>query len=414
MKGTKILNIIQYNVNKSKNIAQHHLLQALDPSKHHVVALQEPWRHPTENTSIKHPAYHLVFPDGHKGRTCIYVSKLLAVGKWRVEKTPEADGDITSISMQTDIGKIYVNNIYNPPPASHSSKELGNLKHLPELLSKAGRHILVGDFNLHHPRWGGPTVLGHHKLAEELIEILGNKDMELVLPEGTITWSNRGSQSTLDLIFLSKELEDLVTNCQPASELEASSDHIPISTQLTIQPNIEDEPKLSPQWKKADWDEFNKLLAIKLLELKAEDLCLDSQEAVDQRVTSITNVIQKIIQETIPKAKPSKFAKPYWTDQCSEAVKETRKARRNWKRLGTEESWIDYQKSTSRKKARIKKAKTIGWRAAVSEASRDPTKIWKLAKWARKDAKKNIGYLKYRISKTQTDSSTQKLQKRLE
>lgn len=385
MKGTNTLNIIQYNVNKSKNIVQHHLLQALDPLRHHIVALQEPWRHPTENTSIKHPAYHLVFPDGHKGRTCIYVSKHLAVGKWRVEKTPEADGDITSISIQTDIGKIHVINTYNPPPLSHSSKELGTLKHLPDLLSKTGRHILVGDFNLHHPRWGGLTVLSHHKLAEDLIEILGNKDMELVLPEGTITWSNRGSQSTLDLVFLSKELEGLVATCQPACELEASSDHIPISTQLIVQASSEDEVKPCPQWKKADWDEFNVRLDAKLMELKEYNFDLDSHEAIDQRVSSITKTIQKIIQEIIPIAKPSKFAKPYWTNQCSEAVKDTRKARRKWQSLGTEESWIEYQKSTSKKKAQIKRAKTIGWRAAVSEASRDPSKIWKLAKWARKD-----------------------------
>ncbi|KAI0990728.1 hypothetical protein K3495_g17459, partial [Podosphaera aphanis] len=82
---------------------------------------------------------------------------------------------------------------------------------------------------------------------------------------------------------------------------------------------------------------------------------------------------------------PSRFAKPYWNTQCSEAVKDTRKARRKWKKLSTEESWIEYQKTTSKKKAQIKRAKTIGWRAAVSEASHDPTKIWKLAKWAKKD-----------------------------
>ena len=93
MKDANILNITQYNVNKSKNIVQHHFLQALDPLKHHVVAIQEPWRHPTEKTTIKHPAYHLIFPDGRKGRKCIYKSKYLAVTNWRKEQTPiEADG----------------------------------------------------------------------------------------------------------------------------------------------------------------------------------------------------------------------------------------------------------------------------------------------------------------------------------
>ncbi|KHJ32561.1 hypothetical protein EV44_g4324 [Erysiphe necator] len=149
----------------------------------------------------------------------------------------ESEGDITSISLETEKGKVYITNLYNPPPLSHRSKELKTLKYLPEILSKEGHHILVGDFNLHHPRWGGQRVVSHHTLAEDLIEILAHKDMELVLPEGTITWSNRGSQSTLDLIFIFKELEDSVTRCELAKELEASSDHIPITTQLTIKPN---------------------------------------------------------------------------------------------------------------------------------------------------------------------------------
>ncbi|KAI1001856.1 hypothetical protein K3495_g6347 [Podosphaera aphanis] len=53
--------------------------------------------------------------------------------------------------------------------------------------------------------------------------------------------------------------------------------------------------------------------------------------------------------------------------------------------LGTDDSWIEYLTSTSVKKAQIQKAKNIGWRATVSEAAQDPSKNWKLAKWARKD-----------------------------
>ena len=58
--------------------------------------------------------------------------------------------------------------------------------------------------------------------------------MELVFPEGTITWNNRGSQSTLNLVFLSKELEEEVKTCQLDSNIEASSDHILISSQISI------------------------------------------------------------------------------------------------------------------------------------------------------------------------------------
>lgn len=144
--------------------------------------------HPTDNTTVKHPAYHLVMPGSTKGRTCIYVSKHLAADKWRMETTPaEADGDITSISLQTIQGKVWIHNIYNPPPLSHSSQELGTLHWIPQILVQTGYHMLVGDFNLHHPIWGGSADLSHHRVAESLIEILGEKNMEIILLRGTIT-----------------------------------------------------------------------------------------------------------------------------------------------------------------------------------------------------------------------------------
>ncbi|KAI0991930.1 hypothetical protein K3495_g16257, partial [Podosphaera aphanis] len=165
----------------------------------------------------------------------------------------------------------------------------------------------------------------------------------------------------------------------------ASSDHIPICTEMLIQPEIQEEQATRHQWKKADWEVVNRILAAKIRGLERERLSLNSRETIDKRVISITEIIQATIEETIPRARPSSFAKPYWTSECSKAVKDTRKARRNWKMLGTEDSWIEYLTSTSVKKAQIRKAKNIGWRATVSEAAEDPTKIWKLAKWARKD-----------------------------
>ena len=179
-----------------------------------------------------------------------------------------------------------------------------------------------------------------------------------------------------------------LTTCKPPFNLEASSDHIRICTKLHIKPLNREEQQPRSQWKKADWEEVNRRLALKLRKLSTGHLELNSPESIDQRVSAITQAIKETIKETIPSARPSAFAKPYWTKECSEAVKEARKARRLWTRLGSEESWVEYQKSTNRKKSQIKKAKMIGWRAIVSEATNDPAKLWKLAKWAKKSPEK--------------------------
>ncbi|KAI0999743.1 hypothetical protein K3495_g8454 [Podosphaera aphanis] len=155
--------------------------------------------------------------------------------------------------------------------------------------------------------------------------------MELIFPEGTITWSNKGSQSKPDLTFVSKNLEDTVTKCLPANELEASSDHIPICPEILIQPEVQEEQAARLQWKKANWEAVDRSLAAELRLLERESHSLNSRETIDQRVVSITEIIQVTIKETIPRARPSSFAKPYWTSECSKAVKDTRKARKSGK-----------------------------------------------------------------------------------
>ncbi|KAI0990708.1 hypothetical protein K3495_g17479, partial [Podosphaera aphanis] len=132
---------------------------------------------------------------------------------------------------------------------------------------------------------------------------------------------------------------------------------------------------------------INQILTAKLEDLTRRGDNLSSLEAIDQQTDAITKAVQETVEELVPKAKPSKFAKPYWTKECSQVVREARKARRQWTHQGTESSWVNYQKATNRKKKQIRKDKTIGWRVTVAEATQDPAKIWKLAKWARRDSK---------------------------
>ncbi|KAI1008151.1 hypothetical protein K3495_g90 [Podosphaera aphanis] len=209
--------------------------------------------------------------------------------------------------------------------------------------------------------------------------------MELIFPKGTITWKSRGSRSTLDLIFVSKPLEEIVVKCQTSTELEALSDHLPVQTELLIEipRKIVEEPR--PQWKKAKWDIVNKRIAVKLEQLARNNDPLSSKETIDQMVSNIAAIINETVEQLIPKAKPSQFTKPYWKTECSRRFQEARSARRKWTQENSLESWIEYNKATNRKKIQIRIDKMIGWRTTISEASKDLRKVWKLAKWAKKD-----------------------------
>jgi hypothetical protein len=46
--------------------------------------------------------------------------------------------------------------------------------------------MIIGDFNLHHPSWGGAGIRGDAE-AEDLLEIMDSHDMEIVTEPGVAT-----------------------------------------------------------------------------------------------------------------------------------------------------------------------------------------------------------------------------------
>ena len=73
---------------------------------------------------------------------------------------------------------------------------------LMDLLEQEGDHIVLGDFNLHHPLWCGIWNPTAHKAADQLIDILHAYKLNLTLPHGSITRRMKGKESTIDLVFM--------------------------------------------------------------------------------------------------------------------------------------------------------------------------------------------------------------------
>ena len=129
-----------------------------------IIAIQEPWKNPYTATT-HHPAkdrFHLCYPTGDtegSARVCFFVNKKIDQTRWRFE---ERTRDICSIVIdQTDNQqiqkRIVIHNIYNLPKTSSNRQSV-----LPQVRKalehhQANEQVLLGDFNLHHPLWGGPN-----------------------------------------------------------------------------------------------------------------------------------------------------------------------------------------------------------------------------------------------------------------
>jgi exonuclease III len=134
------LNILSWNVAN----ADHNAEQALRDSREaDVVALQEMSINKSTKSVYTNERYHRVFDSG---RAALFVHKRHSVAAW----TQRAGTDWCSVTFGSGTESVTIWSIY-----SEQYVRLPWLSPIPELatMTPQGRHVLTGDFNLHHPLW---------------------------------------------------------------------------------------------------------------------------------------------------------------------------------------------------------------------------------------------------------------------
>src|SRR6476620_4689271 len=109
---------------------------------------------------------------------------------------------------------------------------------------------------------------------------------------------------------------------------------------------------------------------------------LQTPQQIDDATDYLMRVVQQGIQESTPFARPSEWSQPEWTPDCTEAIKETRRAFRRCKREdATEDDWAEYKELKNKKGKRINKALRNGFRGWVRRIVDDgPRGLWKVSK----------------------------------
>jgi hypothetical protein len=87
------------------------------------------------------------------------------------------------------------------------------------------RHIILRDFNLYHPMWGGREIVHQHAWADILLDIMAENNLMLTTLQGIRTWSKNTSKSTIDLTLISANLGDYLGHYKAREELDTQSDH---------------------------------------------------------------------------------------------------------------------------------------------------------------------------------------------
>lgn len=408
----KQLQILQYNVNRSRDVVMAQFLRDPAVLQADIIAVQEPWKNPYSDTT-HHPAlgsHQLLYPSAsdigdQRARVALYVSRKINPRTWR---HTVHSADCQELELHVQGRKLQIFNIYNPGPWDTNRTDTVEL--LDRVVTPKGDHIVLGDFNLHHPAWseqdahadpsqtdqttttdidtdetGRDRRTRTDRRAPRLLEFTDSRLLDLWLEPGTVTrdWNNH--RSTIDLVFGAQSLADRFIACEVAPKVHADSDHLPIRTILDFSPQIAQPPKRR-NWKAMD--------AAKLREFVADNLDTyshwhtlrtnPSPSAIDAAAGFLNEVIQRAIQHAVPWARPSTWANPNFTPECRDMVKMTRLLRRVYTLTHSAESWAAYVKARNRKGRIISRALRRGFRRWVSEAIDQGTHgIWRVAKWAR-------------------------------
>lgn len=377
--------ILQYNVQKRLNAVQIPLLNDPEVREFDILALQEPGRslNASETHNTSSTQFHLVNCPGKTFRTCIYVNKRIDTKTWSVEAAEDDFCSIRIVIRNNDgsTKAIRLHNVYNPSPNSTTS--VNSPSTLPRLVkaieeNPEDTHMVVGDFNLHHPYWGGPRCFSRHAAADHLIDVATQATLDLLTPPGTITREMNQQKTTIDLAFGQDWVVNRLLRCSVRADIHQGSDHLPIVTELQLRTTSTPAVKRR-LWKEMDSDLLRKTLAAIL----PAERPLDTREEIEKYAADIQAAIQKAVDTAVPWARPSGYAKDFWTPQCTEGVERARRRRAEWLQTGTEEAWEDYTQATHTKSTIIRKARRAFFRAQIHEMSDNPASIMKIAKWAR-------------------------------
>jgi len=305
--------------------------------------------------------------DGHERGTAILVNNHFNY------ETIELQTNLQACAIKLILEKTYTICSLYLPFINVDKQDIDNLlNQLPEPF------LLLGDMNAKSPLWGCNVTDDRGRIFEQLllerpISILNN---------GTSTHYHiqTGTSSVIDLSVTSSDC--LLDFEYSVDESLHDSDHYPILMTLQRKPHIGDRAdKLDTD--KADWSLF--------YELTVTNDHPDNYESIDDAVNALELIFSHASSATIPTrtGSPKRIPVPWWTQECSEALRERKLAERAQKRRPSLENKIRYNRMKARCRYIFNTARKNSWIEYVNTINKDtpPSKVWKIV---RKISKKHV------------------------
>jgi hypothetical protein len=372
------LSILQYNVKNSKNEIMISLLTNSQIREYDILTIQKFWRNVCVSTSYNSFStnFHLLYEIKKNVRICFYVNTKLNVNNWSIDFV---SSDMCTLKLNLNEQRIVnIHNVYNVSSMFYASNVfLLIIETTQNRLVIDEEHVFLKNLNLHHSLWSDSTRSTQHTAIDQLIDLLVSKHMNLCLSQRIVTWKAKNSRNIIDLIFMIERLQASITHCESRRDLNQSSNHISISTILTLK--IEQTSvKERRAWKKIDSEKLTSCLRAFVVSTSFNNV-----KNIETFVKEIQLSVQSIIQEAILMIRESIRAQFFWNSKCSKIVATIKRKRRKWSFLRIEKSWKTYLKFIDVKKKIIVKKKKLKFRKIFEKLTIQTTSFWRLVRWAK-------------------------------
>ena len=351
------LKIIQWNCRglKSKYNQILLLLSLLNPS---VFCLQETFLKPDDQLNIRDfNTYNYIYSEGQRpsGGSSILVHSSCPQREIKLVTNLQAVAVSVTLDKEITICSVYI------PPNFHLETE-----HLDTLLKQLpSPYILVGDFNGHNILWGCKDNNPKGNIIEDFIT---KNDLCLMNDKShTYLHPATGKFSSLDLSICHPSL--LLDFDWTVSEDQHGSDHFPVIIE-SVNNSTNDH---NAKWKlnKANWELYH-LLCEESLKIDKFDNSLDP---LDDFTSSLLDIANKSIPKTSTNPKKNK---PWYNDECKDAIKQRKLALSKFCRYPTKENLNNVKNFRAKARRTIKASKRKSLKSYVSNLNyKTPIKkVW--------------------------------------
>ena len=384
--------VLQLNIMKSgprmEALINDHQSRDLD-----VLLIQEP-SITTYRTHVHHSAWRLYRPtaesDADRFRSLIYVNRNVSTSSHR--QIPCNHPDVTAIKIWSANSQILLFSVYIPPVPLHAPDEAsaqGVLSAIQESIQstsvsdRATAVVLSGDFNRHHPMWGGNHIQPRFiEDASELVDFFQTHGLHSCLPRGTATFwslSHPGRTSTIDQTVTDRHSQ--LVKCHLYHD-NYGSDHRATYSEWSLTTTRKPTAAARKAYDRADWTKIGECVLQHMEPWKE----VKTRPALDDVVGKLTRETAAAIDRFTPDARLTPYSKRWFNPSLKTQQVEVNQLRRKWQEscaeLGRDDTrsmalFHEMQLKRRTWTRTIEKVKRSHWKQFLDEAGEG--KLWKVA-----------------------------------